>query len=92
MGEAAHAEGGLLHGIEHPTGSAHVDMLKGDVKRNILMGWGGDDTEDPATAAAVEDRLFGNAGSAPVNPAAPPYRNTGSTSSSGRLVPEPSSI
>ena len=38
MGEAAHAEGGLLHGIEHPTGSAHVDMLEGDVKRNCKPG------------------------------------------------------
>ena len=62
MGRGGDAEGDEYHDIQNLTGSAHTDMLKGDMNPNVLMGMGGDDWDDQATTDVVEGGLFGGAG------------------------------
>ena len=62
MGKGGDAEGDSYHDIQNLTGSAHMDMLKGDMNDNVLMGMGGDDWDDQETTDVVEGGLFGGAG------------------------------
>ena len=62
LGKGGDAEGDSYHDIQNLTGSAHMDMLKGDMNDNVLMGMGGDDWDDQETTDVVEGGLFGGAG------------------------------
>ena len=62
MGKGGDAEGDEYHDIQNLTGSAHTDMLKGDMYDNVLMGMDGDDWDDPETTDVMEGGLFGGGG------------------------------
>ena len=67
-GTGGHAEGDVLNGIEHLTGSDHADAFGGDSQNNRLSGMAGDDGlwassgDDILEGGAGADRMHGNIG------------------------------
>ena len=61
VGYGGDAEGDVLVGIEHLTGSSHKDMLEGDANDNHLKGGGGDDWNEMAISGK-DGGLYGGLG------------------------------